>query len=242
MNELSIKQIAWDDFFEKDSLVSSSKKIEQDPIYTKIREEICLLIYPPGAVLHEGKLAERFNTSRTPIREVMIRLSLDGFLQAKNGVGYIVTKFDYKYCKEVYYLRINMAENIHRLGIRKCTLKQIVELEEATEFIKTLRDDFSLEKYWQVECKLNNVVSHVIANHALREQWNNLFYQTTRLWYYVAVREPEATVDKSYRRLQETLNAVKENNYEAVGFIQRNYIKLAFDTLQAYYAENKGSV
>ncbi len=74
---------------------SSSKRVPSERIYSEVRDRICLLAYPPGTVLREGELALEFGVSRTPIREVLHRLSFDGLVAAKNGVGSIVTSLDY---------------------------------------------------------------------------------------------------------------------------------------------------
>jgi DNA-binding GntR family transcriptional regulator len=57
-------------------------------IYKAIRERICLLEYAPGTVLNEGQLADEFEVSRTPIRNVLQRLNYEGLLKTRNG-GYL---------------------------------------------------------------------------------------------------------------------------------------------------------
>lgn len=49
-------------------------------IYTVLRREILTLELPPGKFLDESQLAERFNLSRSPVREALIRLSGDGLV------------------------------------------------------------------------------------------------------------------------------------------------------------------
>jgi DNA-binding GntR family transcriptional regulator len=44
-------------------------------VYTVLRAEILALTLPPGELLDETTLAERFNLSRSPIREALIRLA-----------------------------------------------------------------------------------------------------------------------------------------------------------------------
>ena len=45
-----------------------------DRIYREIRQRICLLECQPGTLLNEGLLAEEFGVSRTPVRNVLLRL------------------------------------------------------------------------------------------------------------------------------------------------------------------------
>ena len=43
-------------------------KVSQEAIYEQLRERICLLQYPPGAVLSENALAAEFGPARETYR------------------------------------------------------------------------------------------------------------------------------------------------------------------------------
>lgn len=49
-------------------------------VYARIKTDILSLVHPPGAILQERQLAEKFNVSRTPVREAIQRLSQEGWL------------------------------------------------------------------------------------------------------------------------------------------------------------------
>lgn len=49
-------------------------------VYAEIKKEILSLVYPPGFILQERQLAEKFGVSRTPVREAIQRLSQEGWL------------------------------------------------------------------------------------------------------------------------------------------------------------------
>lgn len=49
-------------------------------VYSTLRREILTLELPPGQFLDESQLAERFQLSRSPVREALIRLSGDGLV------------------------------------------------------------------------------------------------------------------------------------------------------------------
>lgn len=49
-------------------------------VYKVLRQEILTLEIPPGEFLDENQIAERFNLSRSPVREALIRLTGDGLV------------------------------------------------------------------------------------------------------------------------------------------------------------------
>lgn len=53
---------------------------KSNQIYHTLREQIITDQYPGGTFLNEGDLCTQFSVSRTPVREALIRLSQDGFL------------------------------------------------------------------------------------------------------------------------------------------------------------------
>jgi DNA-binding GntR family transcriptional regulator len=71
-------------------------------MYKEIRDRICLLTYPPGTVLREADFANEFGVSRTPVRQVLQRLQFEGLVEAKNGVGTIVTGVQLSTFKDAY--------------------------------------------------------------------------------------------------------------------------------------------
>ena len=59
----------------------SSPQNKSNQIYCTVREEIVTGKYPGGTFLIEGDLCEQFAVSRTPVREALIRLAQDNFVE-----------------------------------------------------------------------------------------------------------------------------------------------------------------
>lgn len=63
---------------------------KSNQIYYTVREDIIDGDYPGGAFITEAALCERFSVSRTPVREALIRLSQDRFVDLIPNKGAIV--------------------------------------------------------------------------------------------------------------------------------------------------------
>ena len=59
----------------------------REQIADVLRSDIISGELEPNAKLNEQKLAERFGTSRGPIRDVLIKLTKEGLLVSKDNVG-----------------------------------------------------------------------------------------------------------------------------------------------------------
>ncbi len=63
-------------------------------VYETLRNEILALVLPPGQLLDEMTLAERFNMSRAPVREALIRLGSDELVVTLANRSTIVSPID----------------------------------------------------------------------------------------------------------------------------------------------------
>ena len=72
----------------------------------------------PAARLSEEELAQEFEISRTPVRRVLARLESEGLIEARHGVGTIVTDVEIEELAQVYHLRLELAR-AHRQARRR---------------------------------------------------------------------------------------------------------------------------
>lgn len=71
-----------------------SKGERQKIVYQSLRKEIQTLTLRPGETLDETKLARKFNTSRSPVREALIKLAGDGLVVMLPNRSTLVAPFD----------------------------------------------------------------------------------------------------------------------------------------------------
>lgn len=64
-------------------------------VYTMLRQEIIELVLEPGQPLDETRLSQRFNMSRTPIREALLKLATEGFVTTLPNRNTIVSTINF---------------------------------------------------------------------------------------------------------------------------------------------------
>ena len=75
-------------------------------VYDQLRAEILSWELEPGRELSEAELAERFQVSKTPVREALAMLRLDGFVRTFPRRGYQVLPITFGDMKELFELRV----------------------------------------------------------------------------------------------------------------------------------------
>ncbi len=88
---------------------------------------------PPGTRLREVELAERFSISRTPIREALKRLELQGLITHEPHHGAVVAALDYGQMAELYLLREVLEGTAARLAAQHASAVEIGVLQAMVE-------------------------------------------------------------------------------------------------------------
>ena len=77
----------------------------KDAVYLQLRSDIISGVLPTGAVLREAELVARFGVSKTPLRDALVRLQKDGFVDIPPYRSAVVTGYSETDLREIYELR-----------------------------------------------------------------------------------------------------------------------------------------
>lgn len=197
-------------------------------IHARLRDRICLLEYRPGDILRETELATEFGVSRTPVREALQRLAVEGLVEIRNGVGTMVTRLEFDELQEIYRVRTEMALMLGRMGVTPWTHADTQALEALLSRTQELSDSFDVCEYWDINHQLHLAVSKLILNSTFREIWDNLYFKAARIWYDTARTMQADALDLLVREISDLIIAARENDPDAIGCIKRNYISYSW--------------
>lgn len=215
--------------------LTPQRRIQLDDIHKQLRDRICLLEYLPGSLLREGDLAAEFGVSRTPIREVLQRLALEDLVESKNGVGTIVTALDYRKIKDIYEIRLRIAPLIGELSPNGIVPSHVQRTEALHLRARKLVAAFDIKEYWQINHDLHFLIGELIGNGALLVMWDRFYFQVARMWYDLARAVGEEVSKSLIREIEDVLDAMRDGDVRAIGYIQRNYIAYGLRHLIAHY-------
>ena len=111
-------------------MVIKKKKSIREQVYDYLKDEIVNGKIKEGSRIVEEEFAERLNISRTPLREAIRMLELEGLIEAREKGGVTVPKTTKKDVEEVVKIRIALETVIFEELFEKITEKDIERLEE----------------------------------------------------------------------------------------------------------------
>lgn len=208
----------------------SKQRIEH--IYQTIRENICLMRYPPGTLIQEAKLAQEFEVSRTPIRQVIKRLEAENLVVSKNGVGTLVTDIEFEQLFDVYEMRLKAAELIGEMGVYQYEASHLDTLYQLRHDSEKLEGIASINNLALINHKLHQLSASLIMNHSLRSIFDQYYYQTTRVWFQLMPEYWEQEVKELKNEINELIKAVEQNDLVSFGYIKRNFIARVINLLK----------
>lgn len=113
----------------KESASGENKPI-RDIAYETLKQEIITGKIPAGTRMIETYYAEKLHISRTPLREAMRKLELDGLVEYHERKGVIVAAFTAEDIEEVFTIRNALIELILPSVVARATGEDIEELND----------------------------------------------------------------------------------------------------------------
>ena len=109
----------------------SLESTKADEIALKVEEAIVSGELPPGTVLRQEQLSERFAVSRTPVREALRRLAALGLVSFEPNRGVRVRTLSRAELREAFLVRAELESLATELAAPKMTDEDLEELEQA---------------------------------------------------------------------------------------------------------------
>ena len=204
-------------------------------LYRTLRDRICLFEYPPGGRLSEEELAEEFAISRTPIRRVLGRLEADGLIEARHGVGHIVTGVRLDELHQIFHLRMELAVLVGRLSPIPRSREDIDRIRALIARCDALSKEPEFKAFSRLNMDFFSEISAMTGNQPLREINERLYFQTTRIWLQMMPRLDLPEEFSMFRReMEDILGAVETGDLDAVGHVRRAHISMSFARMMRY--------
>ncbi len=152
----------------------------RDVVFNTLRQAILRGELAPGERLMEIQLAERLGVSRTPIREAIRKLELEGLVLMIPRKGAEVAKISEKSLREVLEVRRSLEELATELACQRMSDEQIGGLEAARDAFAEAVDSGDIMEMAECDEKFHDVIFSGSGNARLVQILNNLREQMYR--------------------------------------------------------------
>ena len=204
-------------------------------LYTEIRNRITLLQYPPGTALREETLADEFGVSRTPIRRVLQRLEFEELVVHTPGAGVMVTTIDLKSLREVYRLRLKIAEFVGEMMVSRVEDADIQTAQDILQAVGNLRGEYDPGELGRLYHDFHNYMLLFINNRPLQRIQDQLFHQTSRVWLDILPDlDWKEEVDIFAAELGDVIEALRAGDMQQMAAVRREHMSMLLRRLNQY--------
>ncbi|MFT4005538.1 MAG: GntR family transcriptional regulator [Lacrimispora sp.] len=152
----------------------------RDVVFNTLRQAILKGELAPGERLMEIQLAERLGVSRTPIREAIRKLELEGLVLMIPRKGAEVAKISEKSLRDVLEVRRSLEELAIELACQRMTSEDIDELEKKQEEFQAAIINGKVMEIAETDEAYHDVIYKGTCNDRLVQMINNLREQMYR--------------------------------------------------------------
>lgn len=214
----------------------------RDVVFITLRQAILRGQLKPGQRLMEIQLAKQLGVSRTPVREAIRKLELEGLVVTIPRKGAEVAQITEKDLKDVIEVRCALEELAVELACERITSSHIVQLKEVVKDFEHLISKGDITELAESDVRFHDIIFASTQNQRLIQMISNLREQMYRyrLEYLKDFQKHSQLVHEHEQIIR---NLQKHNVIEAKANIRNHIHNQFYDVIMLLKRENeeKGS-
>lgn len=189
----------------------NQKETKQQWLYSQIKAAIINNEYLPGTMLTERALCDKYDVSRTPVREALKQLANEGMLQHIIGKGAFVAEISFEAMIEIFEMR----EALEREAVKLFILKDDGSLAEELE--KCFREQMACEntdpvKFMEKDMEFHFLIAEGAKNKRLSYALETIYDQIEMM--AISAENDENLRNMARRHHQSVLEAIHKQDAE----------------------------
>lgn len=205
-------------------------------VFNTIRENILSGRYKQHEELKENTIAQELGVSRTPVREALRQLELEGLVSIVPNKGAYVTGITEKDIKDIYVARSLLEGRCTRWAAENITKEQIEKLEENLE----LSGFYSFKRNYIQVCELDTQFHEILYQASSSRMFNHLLSDFHH--YVERVRKislaTEGRANKSNEEHRRILDAIKAADFQLAEELATEHVLNTLKNIDSYGIEN----
>ena len=195
----------------------------RDVVFNTLRQAILKGELEPGERLMEIQLVDRLGVSRTPIREAIRKLELEGLVLMIPRKGAEVAKISEKSLRDVLEVRRSLEELAIELACQRMTEDDIKELEEAQEAFRSAIQSADAMTIAETDEHYHDIIYNGTGNNRLVQILNNLREQVYR--YRVEYLKDEKSYPSLIEEHEELYAGIEKHDKEHVSQVMKRHVE-----------------
>ena len=155
----------------------------RNKVFKYIKSQIINGVYTPGETLLELKLADELGVSRTPIREAIRLLEVEGLVETTAKKGAMVLGISQKDVEDIYAIRELVEGLAARLAAERLSPLELRELQKTFDLMEFFAQKGDVEELAELDNRFHQLIYEASGSKILNLTLTNLhqYIQLARL-------------------------------------------------------------
>ena len=212
--------------------MAGTEKSLRGQVFDKIRSDILNGKYKRGEELVESSIGKELGISRTPVREAIRQLELEGLVQLVPNKGAFVTGISEKDVRDIYLIRARLEGLAARMAAKNIT----PELLDAMEETVVLSEYHAKKEHYEQVCEMDSKFHKLLY----KASGSRILEHTLTDFHQYVLRVRMASIMKK-RRMEKSndehdaiLTAIREHDEEKAELVATRHISNTVENLKNY--------
>ena len=226
--------------------VPNTKRMSSSDIaYNELKRKIIELQYEPERQLVEEELSTELNVSRTPLRQALYRLELEGLIIKQSNGRMHVAPITLEEAEEVYKVREVIEGLLAREATNNMTNEKLHQLEDILVLMKLAAEQHRIEHTVMYGSEFHSVFYALSSNQTAKRLMEQLNGQIERYRRIGGYKNPEYSPIVPVQEHEEILRLIREGDANKVEVEMRRHIirnlAVAKETLDTIWRRFEGN-
>ncbi len=198
-------------------------------VFVKIENDILNGKYQPGENLTESRIASELKVSRTPVREAIRQLELEGLLAYIPNKGAVVKGLSSEDIRDIFEIRIKIEGLAAKRAAANITPAQMKELKEVVEFEEFYTNKKDAEQILKLDTKFHEIIFRASGSRLLDRTLTSFHHYIQRA-RSLSLQDKERA-KKALAEHKAIMKAIEKGDKEAAETLMEEHIKNASESI-----------
>lgn len=212
--------------------MAGTEKSLRGQVFDKIRSDILDGKYKRGEELVESSIGKELGISRTPVREAIRQLELEGLVQLVPNKGAFVTGISEKDVRDIYLIRARLEGLAARMAAKNITPELLDAMEETVVLSEYHAKKEHYEQVCEMDSKFHKLLYKASGSRILEHTLTDFhqYVQRVRMASIMKKRRMEKSNDEH----DAILTAIREHDEEKAELVATRHISNTVENLKNY--------
>jgi DNA-binding GntR family transcriptional regulator len=221
------------------STLTAVEIVDRRLLHTQVAERLRELIVwgdlEPGDRLNERVLCERFDISRTPLREALRILSTEGLVSLLPNRGAIVRRLTLAEAEDLFQLMAVLEGLAGELAARRATEEDMAAIVELHEQLRQHHRSRELLEYFKVNQRIHQSIIDCAGNAELASFYSRASVRLRRARYMANFSSERW--DQAMREHEQIIEFLIARDGAKLKALLRQHLENKFDAIRSWLAE-----